>query len=250
MTQPTLIAHRGYTLHYPENTLIGVEAAIATGARYVEIDVNLSADRVPVLFHDRSLRRLCGVDGAINEYSLEQLRDFRTADSERFGYKFSSNPITLLAEFAALLQQHPEVQAFVELKRQSIDAFDVETVVADVLEVLQPVAQQCIIISYSLESLLDVRHKGWGQIGAVIDNWAERDNAMMQRLEPDYFFCDIESLPRFGHLEMEGVKLAVYETVDPKQAMEVAQRGIEFVETFAIGEMLEAIEILSYEYRS
>ena len=55
MDIPELVAHRGYALHYPENTLIGIEAAIRAGARYVEVDVQLSADKVPVLFHDRTL---------------------------------------------------------------------------------------------------------------------------------------------------------------------------------------------------
>ncbi|MGF1546037.1 MAG: glycerophosphodiester phosphodiesterase family protein, partial [Thiotrichales bacterium] len=60
-----LVAHRGYALRYPENTLPAIEAALAAGARYVEIDVQLSADQVPVLFHDRSLMRMCEVTGAL-----------------------------------------------------------------------------------------------------------------------------------------------------------------------------------------
>ena len=39
-----LIAHRGYPAHYPENTLIGLEAAIKAGAERIEFDIQLSAD--------------------------------------------------------------------------------------------------------------------------------------------------------------------------------------------------------------
>ena len=49
MRIPELVAHRGYPQHYPENTLIGIEAAITAGARFIDVDVQLSADRVPVL---------------------------------------------------------------------------------------------------------------------------------------------------------------------------------------------------------
>ena len=63
MVIPEHVAHRGYTRHYPENTLIGIEAAIQAGARYVEVDVQLAADKTPILFHDRNLKRVCGVQG-------------------------------------------------------------------------------------------------------------------------------------------------------------------------------------------
>ena len=74
MHLPELVAHRGYTLHYPENTLVGLEAAIKAGARYLEVDVQLSADKVPVLFHDRNLQRLCGVGGQVHEFPQQRLR--------------------------------------------------------------------------------------------------------------------------------------------------------------------------------
>ncbi|MEK7733824.1 MAG: glycerophosphodiester phosphodiesterase family protein [Pseudomonadota bacterium] len=67
MNPPELVAHRGYTLLYPENTLSAVRGAIEAGGRYVEVDIQLSRDEVPVLFHDHTLKRLCGVDGAVHE---------------------------------------------------------------------------------------------------------------------------------------------------------------------------------------
>lgn len=47
-----LVAHRGCAARYPENTLAAVAAALQEGACCVEVDVQLSADRVPVLMHD------------------------------------------------------------------------------------------------------------------------------------------------------------------------------------------------------
>jgi len=84
MVIPQLVAHRGYPRHYPENTLIGLEAAIAAGARFVEVDVQLSRDRVPVLFHDRDLKRLCGVRGKVHDLRYEELWGLRVAERERF----------------------------------------------------------------------------------------------------------------------------------------------------------------------
>ncbi|MEE8333473.1 MAG: glycerophosphodiester phosphodiesterase family protein [Alphaproteobacteria bacterium] len=52
---PRVIGHRGAAAVAPENTLAGLAAAAAAGARWVEIDVRLSADNVCVLSHDPTL---------------------------------------------------------------------------------------------------------------------------------------------------------------------------------------------------
>lgn len=50
-----LLAHRGYHADFPENTLPAFEAAVALGADGIETDVRLSADGLPVLFHDERI---------------------------------------------------------------------------------------------------------------------------------------------------------------------------------------------------
>ena len=57
-----LIGHRGEPESYPENSLAGFEAVLAAGARYIETDVQLTVDGVPVLSHDASLLRITGQD--------------------------------------------------------------------------------------------------------------------------------------------------------------------------------------------
>ena len=52
-----LIAHRGYAGQYPGNTLPAIESALAAGVRHIELDLQLTADRIPVLFHDRERSR-------------------------------------------------------------------------------------------------------------------------------------------------------------------------------------------------
>ena len=50
--RPILVAHRGDSLSHPENTEASVLAALSAGADWVEIDVQVTADGVPVLLHD------------------------------------------------------------------------------------------------------------------------------------------------------------------------------------------------------
>lgn len=49
-----LIAHQGYARRYPENSMLGIRAAIDAGARWIEVDVQMSDDGVLVLHHRHS----------------------------------------------------------------------------------------------------------------------------------------------------------------------------------------------------
>lgn len=245
---PELVAHRGYARRYPENTLLALRAAIDAGAKYLECDVLLTQDRTPVLFHDRDLRRMCGQDGAIHDYSLEQLKNFSVSEFERFGYRFVDNRITTLSEAVHLLTAFPPVTIFVELKRQSIEIFGIEKVVEVILPELESIRHQVVVISYSMEALRAVRERSGFQIGAVFDHWRERKQSIIELLKPEYLFTDIEQLPRFGKLKHTQCKLAVYECDDPEQAVRVHRRGIDLVETFAFAEMQQSL-LLHSEWR-
>lgn len=59
---PNVIGHRGAAAYSPENTLDSFREARRRGASWVEIDVKLTADSVPILMHDSSLKRTTGVD--------------------------------------------------------------------------------------------------------------------------------------------------------------------------------------------
>ena len=70
---PRYIAHRGGGALTPENTLAGIRLAARLGYRAVEFDVMLSADGVPVLFHDATLNRTTDGQGRVADTALAQL---------------------------------------------------------------------------------------------------------------------------------------------------------------------------------
>lgn len=242
MTLPELIAHRGYTLHYPENTLISVKAAIDAGARYVEIDVQVSADAVPVLFHDADLTRVCGARGAIADYSLTQLKQFRATEHQRFGDRYAQNPIATLHEFVALLSQHPHVTAFVELKVEALASIEAAPVLECLRVELEPIAERAVLISYVLEALMSARRSGWDRLGVVLNAWHERDLPIMRQIVPEFVFADVDTLPSTGSLDVAPARLAVFEVADAKRALALAHRGAALIETFALGELKRDLE--------
>ena len=80
-----LYAHRG--LHdnasgAPENSLAAFRRAVERGFG-IELDVQLTKDLVPVVFHDFSLKRVCGVDKKVSDLTFAQLQDLRLCGSDQ-----------------------------------------------------------------------------------------------------------------------------------------------------------------------
>ena len=76
-------AHRG--LHdnksdAPENSMAAFRKAVDAGYG-MELDVHMTKDGIPVIFHDSKLERMCRVDGEIGDYTFEELQQFTLADS-------------------------------------------------------------------------------------------------------------------------------------------------------------------------
>jgi glycerophosphoryl diester phosphodiesterase len=252
-----LVAHRGWAARFPENTLLALEEAVSAGARYVEIDIQLSSDGRPVLFHDRTLDRMCGVSGPVHARTLADLRALSCAERPRFGERFASVRIAELPGLVDLLRSHREVFAFVEIKRASIEQFGAEAVLEAVAPLLEPVREQVALISFSLPFLALARARsalssGLSSglpLGAVFDKFKEREQPDARAIAAEYTFCDVEGLPAEGVLDAKPSKLAVYEVADPALAIDLVRRGVDLVETFAIGDMIPAVRDLEARSR-
>ncbi|NQV84122.1 MAG: glycerophosphodiester phosphodiesterase [Rhodospirillales bacterium] len=73
-TTPRVVGHRGAAGHAPENTLASLKKAAALGARWVEFDTKLTADGVPVLFHDDVLERTTNATGLLADTTLAEVQ--------------------------------------------------------------------------------------------------------------------------------------------------------------------------------
>ena len=86
-----LYAHRGLhdnTGDAPENSMEAFKKAVDAGYG-MELDVQLTKDLVPVVFHDYTLERMCGVEGYVKDYTYEELQQFTLSDSEQQIPKFA-----------------------------------------------------------------------------------------------------------------------------------------------------------------
>jgi glycerophosphoryl diester phosphodiesterase len=101
-------AHRG--LHdnktdAPENSMAAFEKAVQ-GGYGIEFDVQLTKDRVPVVFHDETLLRVCGVDRKVRDCTWDELQQYRLCGSDA--------TIPLLSDVLALV--NGQVPLIIEIK--------------------------------------------------------------------------------------------------------------------------------------
>ncbi len=107
--RPLIISHAACGGHAPENTLAGIRKAIELGAEGIEIDVQASADGVPVLMHDLTVDRTTNGSGKVAALSLAELR---TLDA-------GGGPVPTLAEVLDITKAN--VLLIMEIKQSGIE---------------------------------------------------------------------------------------------------------------------------------
>lgn len=100
------IAHRGlYNDDIPENSISAFKRAVGKGFS-IELDVRLTKDCKMVVFHDSSLKRMCGVVADISDFTYEQLKAFSLGKTQE--------KIPLLSEVLKVIDG--KVPVLIELK--------------------------------------------------------------------------------------------------------------------------------------
>ncbi len=112
--EPAFIAgHRGDRANFPENTLPALQAVLDSDFDFVETDIQLTADGVPVLIHDETVDRTTNGTGLVAELTLEQLKGLDAGSW--YGAEFSEVTVPTLDEFLAVFQNSKK-KAMLELK--------------------------------------------------------------------------------------------------------------------------------------
>lgn len=236
-----LVAHRGDAREFPENTVAAFSSALGLGVRFLELDVHLSSDGVPVVIHDHQLARTTGRRGVVFDLRADEIAQIDAHEPQRFGEKYRGTRIPLLTDVLAMLKGRPEVTLFVEIKRASLTRFGHDEVVSRVVNTLRPMGGQCVVISFDLPAVHRARQLSGLPIGWVLTKYDQKSRMKYEALQPEYLFCDYKSLPQEGALWRGPWRWAMYEIETLELAMSLAGRGADYIETMAVREMSEAI---------
>lgn len=104
MKLPKIIGHRGACGYAPENTLESIQAAADLGCAWVELDVKLTRDGVPVIFHDDTLERTTNGSGKMADILYADLQALEAGSW--YGESFSGIKIPTLEEAIDVLLAH------------------------------------------------------------------------------------------------------------------------------------------------
>jgi Glycerophosphoryl diester phosphodiesterase len=85
---PKLIGHRGVKDLCPENTIESISKAFEIGLTYVEVDVKISKDEIPILLHDDKLDRTTNGTGLAINHDYNEIKKL---DAGKFFYNKDTN---------------------------------------------------------------------------------------------------------------------------------------------------------------
>ena len=137
-----LLAHRGARFNFPENTLESLRLVREEGADGIELDVQLSADGEPFVFHDDDLRRAAGRRVKVAELKWSELKQVRV---------FGGHPIPHLDDVLSAFESWPDGSLMLDFHQDSLAL--AEAVARRVA--LSPARERILALtSYSRRSLL------------------------------------------------------------------------------------------------
>ena len=150
------IAHRGASYYAPENTMASFQLALEMNADMIELDVTLSRDNIPVVFHDRTLSRTTGGKGNIRKYLLRELHELDAGSW--FSESHKNLRIPTLEE--VLIWSSGKIALNIEIKKEAVDGnhtFGIVELISKMVSDFK-MTDQVVISSFSKEALARSRN--------------------------------------------------------------------------------------------
>lgn len=240
-----LVGHRGLPQYFPENSLLGIDAALQAGADAVEFDVQVSRDGVPIVLHDVDLQRVAGLDRRASDMAFSELVEVSAHEMPRLGATFDPTPVPSLLQMVELLVKWPEARVFLELKAEIFETEDRLPFVQQVLQIVQPLGRRCVIISFDLPVLRCVQSCSNLAVGWVLTDYSDSEHRQMQAQSVEYLICNLRKVPQSeGALWPGPWSWFMYDIVQAPDLQRCVVLEVEFVETWdarALRKLLEAM---------
>lgn len=173
---PPVIGHRGAAAYAPENTIESILTAVEMGVKWVELDVKLTKDMVPIIFHDDDLDRTTNGHGPVAEMNFNDIRDLEAGSW--FSDSFAGIKIPTLEEVIDVVLEH-DLGVNLEIKPCPGREKDTAEAMLDVLARIWDEPDRLLISSFShvsLEVSMDMAEE-WAR-GLLLEsepmeNWKE-----------------------------------------------------------------------------
>lgn len=129
-----VVAHRGFSGKYPENTMLAFRKAAEAGCDGIEMDVQLTKDRIPVIMHDETVDRTTDKKGKIRDMNYYELSKLNCSYPAKFGDEFKPEKIPTLEEFFKFMTEEAvSIFTNIELKNSVYYYAGMEEIVIDLI---------------------------------------------------------------------------------------------------------------------
>ncbi|MDD7201105.1 MAG: glycerophosphodiester phosphodiesterase [Sphaerochaetaceae bacterium] len=127
----TIVAHRGYSGCYPENTMLSFQKAVEAKTDEIELDVQLTKDHQVVVIHDEKVDRTTDGVGNVRDFTLKEIQKLDA--SKAWNGQFPSQHIPSFEEYCEWASGQPVVTN-IELKTGLVYYPDIEQKAIGILE--------------------------------------------------------------------------------------------------------------------
>lgn len=225
-----IVSHRGAAALAPENTLAAMHLAIEQGVDFIETDVQLTSDGVPVLMHDDTIDRTTSGRGPVQALSYAEVQ--RLDAGGWFGAEFAGERVPTLDEFFDMLEAS-NARALVELKGD----WSVEQLAA----VSGQVRSRYMVNRVALQSFDEATLRGLTEVAPDLARvmltraWNARTAELAKELEVSAVGGRLKLIDRdlalLDELRGYGIGTLTYTLNKPRTWQRAAERGIDLVVT-------------------
>lgn len=158
-----LIAHRGASAEAPENTLAAIRRAVELKVDYIEVDIHITKDEIPILIHDSTLTRTTNIEGVMKVEELT-LKELKALDAGSwFGQNYQGEEIPTLQELLELDLQ--ETKLMLEVKKGVLPP---KKMIDIILNAIPSSMEKSILIgSFEIELIQELLKEKFPLIGIV-----------------------------------------------------------------------------------
>jgi|ADurb_Cas_03_Slu_FD_contig_81_782236_length_5604_multi_2_in_0_out_0_4 glycerophosphoryl diester phosphodiesterase len=230
-----VIAHRGASAYYPENTMPAFRAAIDMRADMVELDVQLTADGEVVVFHDENISRCTDGRGRIADYPFIRLRKLDAGGW--FHKKFTGERIPALTEVLALCKDRIAVN--IEVKTEAVTDAVSGGIEERCLKIVDETGMREHVVYSSFDSRAILHFKQIDALTPVAVLYEKKQHGLrlpseiVQCLGADAFNCSLRELGEkwLSDLKLHGIPVHIYTVNDEKNMRRLLDLGIDGIFT-------------------
>lgn len=231
---PWCIAHRGARNEAPDNTRSAFERALNYPIDGIELDVQMSADGVPVLYHDQTLKRVGGGRRPIADLPYSQLRQLDWGGW--FDDGFSGEPLMTLDQIMTLMDRCPrlliEIKSYPGQWRSGHACRLTETAISMITKPEYSNYQDRLYILSFEAKVLDMAHKLAPHLPKVL-NLTGRE-PFDEVVESDFLWAiDVQigklSAPMVRKARGRGLRIMTYTCNTPRQVAKAMRLGLDAI---------------------